>query len=197
MRPVSKIHRRRARTGVLPLLWMPVVALSIQPAAAQELPTVVVLSTGGTIASMYDPVQGGYAPALTGEDLVRAVPGLDTIAQVEVVQVANVPSTNMTPALWLAVSRRAQEVFRRPEVAGAVVTHGTDTLEETAFFLDLAVASDKPIVVVGAQRAASEPDADGPGNLRDAILTVTAPDSNVFSSCLMFFIVSVVVFPPF
>lgn len=144
---------------------------------AQELPTVVVLATGGTIASVYDSVKGGYVAELTGETLVRAVPGLDTMARVEVVQVANVGSTDMTPALWLDVSRRAQAALARPDVAGVVVTHGTDTLEETAYFLDLTVGSDKPVVLVGAQRAASEPDADGPHNLRDAVLTVTSPAS--------------------
>lgn len=144
---------------------------------AQELPRVAILSTGGTIASVYDAEAGGFAPALTGEQLVRAVPGLDTLAQVEVVQVANVPSTNMTPALWMEVYRKTEEMLARPDVAGVVVTHGTDTLEETAFFLDLVVGSDKPVVVVGAQRAASEPDADGPRNLRDAILTVLSPAS--------------------
>jgi L-asparaginase len=144
-------------------------------ADAQALPKVAVLSTGGTIASVYDAAQGGFAPALSGDQLVKAVPGLDTIAQVEVVQVANVPSTNMTPELWMAVRRRADEMLARPDIAGVVVTHGTDTLEETAFFLDLTVASDKPVVVVGAQRAASEFDADGPRNLRDAVLTALAP----------------------
>ncbi len=153
------------------------IALGPASSAAQDRPGVVVLSTGGTIASVYDSASGGYAPALTGDDLVRAVPGLDTIARVEVIQVANVPSTNMTPALWLEVSRQALRAFERPDVVGAVVTHGTDTLEETAFFLDLTVASDNPIVVVGAQRAASEPNSDGPHNLRDAILTATAAES--------------------
>jgi L-asparaginase len=145
--------------------------------SAQDLPKVAVLSTGGTIASVYDSVAGGFAPALSGEQLVAAVPGLDTIARVEVVQVANVPSTNMTPALWMEVSRRASEMLARPDVAGVVVTHGTDTLEETAYFLDLVVGSQKPVVVVGAQRAASERDADGPRNLRDAILTAVSPAS--------------------
>lgn len=149
----------------------------LPPLHAQELPTVVVLSTGGTIASVYDAEAGGYAPALSGEQLVRAVPGLDTIARIEVVQVANVASTNMTPALWLEVSRTASSMLARPDVAGVVVTHGTDTLEETAYFLDLTVASDKPIALVGAQRAASEPDADGPRNLGDAVRTVVSPDS--------------------
>lgn len=161
-----------------PLRWG-LVALwaTVGPLAAQELPTVVVLSTGGTIASVYDPVQGGFAPALTGAQLVQAVPGLDTLARVEVVQVVNVASTNMTPALWLQVSRSAQAMLARPDVVGVVVTHGTDTLEETAYFLDLTVGSDKPVIVVGAQRAASEPDADGPRNLRDAILTAMSPAS--------------------
>ena len=136
-----------------------------------------ILSTGGTIASVYDAQRGGFAPALTGDQLVQAVPGLDTLARVEVVQVANVASTNMTPALWMDVYRKAEEMLARPDVAGVVVTHGTDTLEETAFFLDLVVGSEKPVVVVGAQRAASEPDADGPRNLRDAILTAMSPAS--------------------
>ncbi|HSG08850.1 MAG TPA: asparaginase [Longimicrobiales bacterium] len=160
--------------------WLLLALVALPGAAraeAQELPTVVVLSTGGTIASVYDPAQGGFVAALTGEALVRAVPGLDTLARVEVVQVANVGSTDMTPALWLDVSRRADTALARTDVAGVVVTHGTDTLEETAFFLDLTVASEKPVIVVGAQRAASEPDADGPRNLRDAIRTAVAPAS--------------------
>jgi len=136
-----------------------------------------VLSTGGTIASVYDPESGGFAPALSGEQLVHAVPGLDTLARVEVVQVANVASTNMTPALWMQVVRAAESALARPDVAGVVVTHGTDTLEETAYFLDLTLPSGKPSVLVGAQRAASEPDADGPRNLRDAVLTAVAPQS--------------------
>jgi len=178
----TRVHRRER--GGWAAAWMVLAGLaaglgSSIPAgvAAQDLPTVVILSTGGTIASVYDDAAGGFAPALTGEQLVQAVPGLDTIARVEVVQVANVASTNMTPALWLAVSAAARDMLARPDVAGVVVTHGTDTLEETAYFLDLTVGSDKPAIVVGAQRAASEPDADGPGNLRDAILTAIAPAS--------------------
>lgn len=165
------------RRAILLTCVLGLAALRAVPVAAQELPRVVVLSTGGTIASVYDPVAGGFAPALSGEQLVAAVPGLDTIARVEVVQVANVPSTDMTPALWMEVGRRASDMLARPDVAGVVVTHGTDTLEETAYFLDLTVGSQKPVVVVGAQRAASERDADGPRNLRDAILTAVSPAS--------------------
>ncbi|HKJ02502.1 MAG TPA: asparaginase [Longimicrobiales bacterium] len=173
----SRLARRRpTRTQVAAGLALAAL-LAPGRVGAQELPTVVVLSTGGTIASVYDSVQGGFVAALTGEVLVRAVPGLDTLARVDVVQVANVSSTDMTPALWLDVSRRAEAALARPDVTGVVVTHGTDTLEETAYFLDLTVGSEKPVVVVGAQRAASEPDADGPRNLRDAILTALAPAS--------------------
>lgn len=174
---MSAPARGRGRAWAAALLGVTGLLAGGRAAPAQELPLVVVLSTGGTIASVYDAAAGGFAPALTGEQLVRAVPGLDTLARVEVVQVANVPSTNMTPALWMEVYRRAEEMLARPDVAGVVVTHGTDTLEETAYFLDVAVGSDKPVVVVGAQRAASEPDADGPRNLRDAILTASSPAS--------------------
>jgi len=146
-------------------------------ASAQSPPTVVVLSTGGTIASAYDSAQGGYVNALTGDDLVRVLPGIDSIALVEVIQVANVGSTDMTPGLWVEVGRRAAAVLARPEVAGAVVTHGTDTLEETAYFLDVTIGGEKPVVIVGAQRASSDPDTDGPRNLREAIMTAAAPES--------------------
>jgi L-asparaginase len=139
-----------------------------EPVGTQELPTVVVLSTGGTIASTQSEEEGGYTSNLTGEQLVAAVPGLDQVARIEVQDVVNVGSTNMTPALWLEVSRRATAALARPEVAGVLVTHGTDTMEETAYFLDLTVTSEKPVIMVGAMRAASEWDADGPRNLLNA-----------------------------
>jgi L-asparaginase len=90
------------------------------------------------------------------------------VARIEVQNVANVGSTNMTPALWLEVSRRASAALHREEVAGVLVTHGTDTMEETAYFLDLTVTNNKPTIMVGAMRAASEWDADGPRNLLNA-----------------------------
>jgi L-asparaginase len=83
----------------------------------------------------------------------------------------------MTPALWLEVSRRASAALARPEVAGVLVTHGTDTMEETAYFLDLTVTSDKPVILVGAMRAASEWDADGPRNLLDAARVAVSPEA--------------------
>lgn len=138
-------------------------------AAQDTLPTVVVLATGGTIASQYDPVTGALKPALTGDEIVAAVPGLSEIAVVEVEQIANVGSKDMTPEIWLTLSRRASVLLARPEVAGVIITHGTDTLEETAYFMDLTVTSDKPVIVVGAQRAPTYFDTDGPRNMLNAV----------------------------
>src|SRR5262249_55464012 len=104
-------------------------------AIAQNLPTVVVLSTGGTIASKQDPAKGGYVPALSGEDLVTAVPAVKKIAQIQVEQISNIGSPDMTPEIWVRLAGRVNELLAKPEIAGAVVTHGTDTLEETAYFL--------------------------------------------------------------
>src|ERR1700674_4973848 len=138
-------------------------------AVAQKLPTVAVLSTGGTIASKQDPAKGGYLPALSGEDLVSAVPAIKKIAQIQVEQISNIPSPDITPEIWLRLAGRVNELLARPEIAGVVVTHGTDTLEETAYFLDLTTVSVKPVILVGAQRPASDSDSDGPRNLLDAI----------------------------
>jgi L-asparaginase len=144
-------------------------------AFGQELPKVVVLSTGGTIASKQDPVKGGYVPVLSGEDLVAAVPAIKKIAQIQVEQISNIPSPDMTPEIWLRLAGRVNELLAKPEIVGIVVTHGTDTLEETAYFLDLTTVSVKPVILVGAQRPAS--DSDGPRNLLDAIRVAIAPEA--------------------
>ena len=153
-------------------------SVAAAPASGQdELPRVVVLATGGTIASTYDEEIGALRAALTGDEIVSAVPGLDEIARVSVEQIANVNSRDMTPEVWLRLGRRANELLRDPEVAGVIVTHGTDTLEETAYFLDLTVESDKPIVVVGAQRAPTNYDTDGPRNMLNAVRVVVSPEA--------------------
>jgi L-asparaginase len=146
-------------------------------AAAQERPKVAVLATGGTIASKQDPVKGGYLPALSGEDLVGAVPAIKKIAQIQVEQFSNIPSQNMTPEIWVRLAGKMNELLAKPDIAGIVVTHGTNTLEETAYFLDLTKQSDKPVILVGAQRPASDPDSDGPRNLLDAVRVAVAPEA--------------------
>lgn len=145
--------------------------------ATRPLPGVVVLTTGGTIASRHDPALGGLVPSLTGEALLAAVPALARLARVEVEPIAAIGSADMTPQIWLRLAARILENLPRPDISGAVVTHGTDTLEETAYFLDLAVAGGKPVVVTGAQRAASEPDSDGPRNLLDAVRVCSSPEA--------------------
>ncbi|MCU0626027.1 MAG: asparaginase [Gemmatimonadaceae bacterium] len=143
------------------------------------LPRVLVIATGGTIAGTQDRpgTTAAYrAGQLTAPQLLASVPGLDRIAQVETEQFANVPSTWITPEQWLALSRRVNAVLRdRPDLAGVVITHGTSRLEETAFFLHCTVRSDRPVVLVGAQRPATGLSADGPVNLLGAIRTAASP----------------------
>jgi len=150
---------------------------SVDAAAQTELPRVIVLATGGTIASTYDEEIGALRAALTGDEIVSAVEGLSDVARVSVEQIANVNSRDMTPGVWLELSRRANALLAMPDVAGVVVTHGTDTLEETAYFLDLTVASDKPVVVVGAQRAPTMYDTDGPRNMLNAVRVAVSPEA--------------------
>lgn len=144
----------------------------------RERPRVVVLATGGTIASQGDPNQGGLAPALKGADLVKAVPGLGDIARVEAEEIANIGSRNMTPEIWRKLANRANQLLADPGISGVVVTHGTDTLEETAYFLDLTVTSSKPVVVVGAMRAPHYFDTDGPRNLLNAVRVAISPEAH-------------------
>lgn len=148
-------------------------------AQGANLPTVVVLSTGGTIAG-----RGGSTTSLTeykagsilGSELVEAVPEIKQYANVRVEQIINIGSTNMNTGVWLKLASRINAIFSEDaSVAGVVVTHGTNTLEETAYFLNLTVKHDKPVVVVGAQRPATAISADGPLNLLNAIRVAGAP----------------------
>jgi L-asparaginase len=159
------------------LRFLPAVVIAAFSAPAQSLPTVYVLATGGTIASRQNLTQGLALPPLSGEQLVDAVPALKKIARIQTEQVATVGSRDMTPAIWLRLAERANELLTRPDVTAVVVTHGTDTLEETAYFLDLTVNSSKPVVVVASQRPASDSDSDGPRNLLDAVRVAVSAEA--------------------
>jgi len=139
--------------------------------------SVRILTTGGTIASLPDPETGAKRPAVSGEELVASVPGLADVADVDVDEVAAHSSWNLTPGDMLEVARRAGESLAEPEIDGVVVTHGTDTLEETAFLIDLTLRSDGPVVVVGAMRSPDEHSADGPRNLLNAVRVASAPEA--------------------
>jgi L-asparaginase len=153
----SKTRRRKAlSSGYNRRMTNPPAAILLLTtcltAVAQNLPTVVVLSTGGTIASKQDPAKGGYVLALSGEDLVSAVPAIREIAQIQVEQIANIGSPDMTPEIWVRLAGRVNELLAKPGIAGVVVTHGTDTLEETAYFLDLTTISTKPVILAQHER---------------------------------------------
>ena len=143
---------------------------------SQQTPKVVVLTTGGTIASRPDP-SGGVVAAASGEELLSAVPGLEGVADVRVEDLFKIGGYLMKPENMLEVARRVRELDSDPDIAGFVVTHGTDTMEETAYLTDLLYAGDKPVVFTGAQRNAAESDTDGPRNLRDAVRVAVNPAS--------------------
>jgi L-asparaginase len=141
-------------------------------AAAQQKPRVHILATGGTISNL-----GGTARR-TGEELVAAIPALGNIAQLTVEQFSNIASGAITHDQWRALAARVAALAREPNApAGIVITHGTDTMEETAYFLDLAAPTCAPIVLTGAMRRADAVGADGPANLLNAVRVAVAPSA--------------------
>ncbi len=149
------------------------------PSRAPDLPHVAVLATGGTIAGTQAPRPGrGYRSATVSiESLIAAAPGIELLARLDAAHVASIGSQDMGEAVWRALARRTQAALDHPGVAGVVITHGTDTMEETAYFLNLVVKSSKPVVLVGAMRPASAMSADGPMNLYNAVATAAHPDA--------------------
>jgi L-asparaginase len=140
-------------------------------------PQVFIAATGGTIAGTQTNVeQHGYTAGQLGiAALIQAVPQLKDIAEVRGEQVVNIPSQEMTDAVWLKLARRLQELEQSPDLAGIVVTHGTDTLEETSFFVALTVDTPRPIVFTGSMRPATAISADGPMNLYNAVAVAANP----------------------
>jgi L-asparaginase len=146
-------------------------------AAAWAKPSIKILATGGTIAgAQADAKSYGYkSGSFKVEDLINAVPQLKELADLTGEQVANIGSQDMNDAVWLKLAQRVNQVLASPDVDGVVITHGTDTMEETAFFLDLTVKSDKPVVLVGSMRPATAVSADGPANLYSAVAVASSP----------------------
>lgn len=155
-------------------------AFAAQPVLADAKPHVVILATGGTIAGTgaTSTTTVGYTAAKLGVDqMIASVPELAKVADVRGEQVAQIASESMTNEVWLKLAKRVNEVLAQKDVDGVVITHGTDTIEETAYFLNLVVKSKKPVVVVGAMRPATAISADGPINLYNAVLLAGSKDA--------------------
>ena len=147
---------------------------------AKELPTIAIVTTGGTIAEKTDPKTNASVPALSGEALIKSIPLISKIANVKVVNFSNIDSSQMSPSIWAKLSSLVDDILKDEKIKGAIITHGTDTMAEGAYFLDLTLKTNKPVVFVGAMRNATDPYSDGPPNLLNAIFQVLSDNSYDF-----------------
>ncbi len=156
-----------------------VVAIFVYAVNVQALPNIVILATGGTIAgSAETQTQSGYESGQVGVDiLISAVPQLKDIANVTGEQISNIGSQNMSDEVWLKLAQRCNELLARSDVDGIVITHGTDTMEETAYFLTLVVHSKKPVVLTCSMRPSTALSADGPLNIYNAVAVAGNKDA--------------------
>lgn len=138
---------------------------------------IVLVFTGGTISMRHDPTAGGAVPSLRGHEIMALAPGIDRLAQLEIDDWGAYPGPHMTPSRMWALRERIVAHLARAEVDGVVVTHGTDSLEESAYLMARSVASDKPIVFTGAMRTSSDLGWDGPGNLGGAVRVAASDDA--------------------
>lgn len=138
---------------------------------------VAVIFNGGTISMKVDPRIKAAVPTLTGEEIMAMVTGIENYAEIESYTFSNLPGPHMTPDTMLELSKYIENILNREEITGVVVTHGTDTLEETAYFLDLTLKTEKTVIVTGAMRNSSELGYDGPSNLAASICTVISEES--------------------
>lgn len=148
-----------------------------QKGPAPSLPNVALVITGGTIVEVTDPKTGASVPAASPEDIFKAVPQLKSIANITVVPFSNLDSSQMSPQIWANLSKAVNDLLKKPEICGVVVVHGTDTMAEGSYFLDLTITENKPVVFVGAMKNASDPSSDGPPNLIDAVTQVCSDNA--------------------
>ena len=169
-----KHEMRLVSLVLLSLVWA-----QIAPAQQKKLPNIVILATGGTIAgAAATGTQAAYTSgAVTIDAMIAAVPGIRDLASIKGEQISNVGSQDMTMEIMLKVAKRCNQLLATSGVDGIVITHGTDTMEETAFFLNLTVRSTKPVVLVGSMRPSTAVSADGPLNLYNAVGVAGDPNA--------------------
>lgn len=171
-----KTKQNYFRTAFTAIILMISIMINAQD---KKLPNIVILATGGTIAgAAATGAQAGYTSGqVTIDAMVNAVPDVKKLANIKGEQISNVGSQDMSFDIMLALSKRIAELAAKPDVDGIVITHGTDTMEETAYFLNLVVKTDKPVVLVGSMRPSTAISADGPLNLYNAIAVAADPNA--------------------
>lgn len=160
-------------------LTLAIILSAATGAFAQKLPNIYILATGGTIAGAgVSATQTNYTSGQVAiSSLIEAVPEIKNIANVTGEQIVSIGSQDMNDEVWLTLAKRINELLNSGNVDGIVITHGTDTMEETAYFLNLTVKSDKPVVLTGSMRPSTAISADGPLNLYNAVVTAAAQES--------------------
>jgi len=161
----------------IPRLTTLVLGLALGAWQASALPKIKVLATGGTIAgAQANQAEAGYTSGkFSIDDLIKAVPQLKEVADISGEQVANIGSQTMNNEVWLKLAARANQLLSADDTDGIVITHGTDTMEETGYFLSLVVKNEKPVVLVGSMRPATAISADGSMNLYNAVALAANP----------------------
>jgi len=170
---------RPYRVGFFLIVLICAVVPQTSVAQTKKLPNIVILATGGTIAGVAATgTQAAYRSGAVGIDaMIAAVPGIKDLADIKGEQISSVGSQDMTFAILLTLAKRINALLAQSNIDGIVVTHGTDTMEESAYFLNLVVKSDKPVVLVGSMRPATAVSADGPLNLYNAVGVAVDPQS--------------------
>jgi L-asparaginase len=160
-------------------LWLFILMAFTVAVSAQTKPNIVILATGGTIAGAAgSSVQSGYTSGqVTIDAMVNAVPDITKLANIKGEQISNVGSQDMSFEIMLKLAKRIGELSAQKDVDGIVITHGTDTMEETAYFLNLVTHTDKPVVLVGSMRPSTAVSADGPLNLYNGVAVAADPNA--------------------
>lgn len=138
---------------------------------------IAIIFTGGTISMKIDPDLHAVVPALTSEEVVNMIPNIERFAEIEVINYGNIPSPHITPSMMMEIAELVEKTVNREDITGVVITHGTDTLEETAYLLDLLIKTPKPIVLLGSMRNSSELGYDGSSNLAAGLCTAISDNA--------------------